>query len=63
MHTNRIVGAVLATWLMVTNPPPRDERGGSSGTIETLLLIALAIAVVLAAGIGIKAYVASHLPN
>lgn len=63
MHTSRqIIGAVLATWLMVTNPPQRDERGGSSGTIETLLLIALAIAVVAIAGVGIKSYVANHLP-
>ena len=63
MHTNRIIGAVLATWLMLTNPPERDERGGSSGTIETLLLIALAIAVVALAAVGIKSYVSSHLPS
>lgn len=62
MHTNRIVGAVLAAWLMVTNLPQRDERGGSSGTIETLLLIALAIAVVALAAVGIRSYVSSHLP-
>jgi hypothetical protein len=62
MHTNRIIGAVLATWLMVRNPPERDERGGSSGTIETLLLIALAIAVVAVAAVGIKSYVSNHLP-
>ena len=63
MRTNRIVGAVLAAWLMVTNPPQRDERGGSSGTIETLLLIALAIAVVALAAVGIQSYVSSHLPG
>ena len=62
MHSNRIIGAVLAAWLMVTNPPQRDERGGSSGTIETLLLIALAIAVVALAGVGIRSYVSSNLP-
>lgn len=62
MHTNRIIGAVLATWLMVTNPAQRDERGGSSGTIETLLLIALAIAVVAVAAVAIKSYVSQNLP-
>lgn len=62
MHGTRFIEAVLATWLMVTNPPERDERGGSSGTIETLLLIALAITVVALAGVGIRSYVISHLP-
>ena len=62
MHTSRIIGAVLATWLMMTQPPQRDERGGSSGTIETLLLIALAIAVVAVAAVGIKSYVSNNLP-
>lgn len=63
MYIKPIIGAVLATWLMLTNPPQRDERGGSSGTIETLLLIALAIAVVALAAVGIRAYVSSHLPS
>ncbi len=60
---DRIVQAVVGAWLMLSNPARRDERGGSSsGTIETLLLIALAIVVVGIAGVGIKAYVSSHLP-
>ena len=59
----RVVGAVVGVWLMLSDPERRDERGGSSsGTIETLLLIALAIAVVALAAVGIKAYVSSHLP-
>ena len=58
-----VVGAVVGVWLMLSDPERRDERGGSSsGTIETLLLIALAIAVVALAAVGIKAYVSSHLP-
>ena len=61
--TTRILGAVVGAWLMLADEPERrDERGGSSGTIETLLLIALAIAVVALAAVGIKAYVSSHLP-
>lgn len=59
---NRILTGILAAWLMVTDPDRRDERGGSSGTIETLLLIALAIAVVAIAGLGIRSYVSSNLP-
>ena len=43
----RILRTVIGAWLMLSDPERRDERGGSSsGTIETLLLIALAIAVV-----------------
>lgn len=60
---DRILRAVVGAWLMLSSPERRDERGGSSsGTIETLLLIALAIAVVAIAAVGIKAYVSSHLP-
>jgi hypothetical protein len=62
MHPNRIVSAAISMWLMLSNPDRRDERGGSSGTIETLLLIALAIAVVALAAVGIRSYVSSHLP-
>lgn len=59
---NRILTSILTAWLMVTDPDRRDERGGSSGTIETLLLIALAIAVVAIAAVGIRSYVSSNLP-
>lgn len=59
---NRILTGILTAWLMVTDPDRRDERGGSSGTIETLLLIALAIAVVAIAAVGIRSFVSSNLP-
>lgn len=59
---NRVLIAALSAWLLLTDPDRRNERGGSSGTIETLLLIALAIAVVAIAAVGIRSYVSSHLP-
>lgn len=59
---NRILTGILTAWLMVTDPDRREERGGSSGTIETLLLIALAIAVVAIAAVGIRSFVSSNLP-
>lgn len=60
-HRNRIVGAVLAAWLMLSDPDRRDERGGSH-TIEILIIIGLSIAVASILTVAITGYVRSHLP-
>lgn len=60
---NRLAGTLIATWLVVSNPEERDERGGGSGTIEMLLIIAGVIAIVAVAIFAIKTYVSGHLPT
>lgn len=57
----RLYTAALATWLMLTDPKRRDERGGSN-TIEILLYCALAIAIATIVTVAITGYVRSHLP-
>lgn len=59
---HRIIGALLATVAMMTSAERRDDRGGSSSTIEVLLIIGLVIGVCAIAAIGIRAYVVTHLP-
>lgn len=60
-HRNRIVGALLSTWLMLSNPDRRDERGGSN-TIEVLLIIGLSVVVAGILTVAVTSYVRSHLP-
>lgn len=57
----RLYVAALTTWLMVTDPKRRSERGGGN-TIEILLYCALAIAIASIATVAITSYVRSHLP-
>lgn len=61
-HPNRIISAVVGTWLMLSSPNRRDDERGGSHTIEVLLIVGLAI---VAAGIvttAVIGYVRSHLP-
>jgi hypothetical protein len=57
----RLYTAALTTWLMLTDPKRRTERGGSN-TIEILLYCALAIAIATIVTVAITGYVRSHLP-
>lgn len=57
----RLYTAALATWLMLTDPKRRNDRGGSN-TIEILLYCALAIAIATIVTVAITGYVRSHLP-
>lgn len=57
----RLYTAAMATWLMLTDPKRRNERGGSN-TIEILLYCALAIAIATIVTVAITGYVRSHLP-
>jgi len=64
MKLSSVIGAVVTTWLVLTGPTPRRdqrERGGSE-VIATVLLCALAIAVVGIAAVAIKKYVSTNLP-
>lgn len=61
MIPNRLLGALIATWTLLTDPPRRDERGGSE-IIGVLLLIAGVIAIAAIAVIGIRSYVQANLP-
>ena len=58
---NRITGALLAAWLMLSDPDRRDERGGSH-TIEVLLIIGLSVAVAGIITVAVTGFVRSHLP-
>lgn len=60
-HRTRILGALMATWLLLSDPDRRDERGGSH-TIEVLLIIGLSVAVAGIITVAVTGYVRSHLP-
>ena len=58
-----LMTALTGTWLMITNPNNRDERGGNGGGIESLLLIAGAIIIAGLVVAGVTSYVRSHMPG
>lgn len=58
----RLLTALAGTWLMLRTPAYRDERGGTGGGIESLLLIAGAIVVAGLVVAGVTAYVKGHMP-
>ena len=60
---NHLLTALAGTWLMLTNPEARDERGGNGGGIESLLLIAGAIIIAGLVVAGVTVYVRGHLPG
>ena len=60
---NQLLTALAGTWLMLTNPEVRDERGGNGGGIESLLLIAGAIIIAGLVVAGVTAYVTGHMPG
>lgn len=41
----------------------RDERGGGSGSIETLLIIGFGIAAAVAVGAFVVRYISSNMPG
>lgn len=59
---SRVLTALTTTWLMLTTPSVRDERGGNGGTIEVLLLVAGAILVAGLVVTGITVFVNGHMP-
>ena len=58
----RYLGVLLAAWTLLTSPGSRDERGGTGGTVETLLLVAGAVIVAGLVVAGIRVFVMSHMP-
>ena len=59
---NRLLTALTGTWLMLRTGAVRNERGGTGGGIESLLLIAGAIVVAGLVIAGVTVYVQGHMP-